>query len=151
MNPYSPERIAELRSRVMDGSASKTATEWWARREILDMLAFIRDQVELWDNDGDSGFPLYEHGKRILARYSAPSAKLSRSTGNKGETNRKLFDRCVVRYYGGRSIRCCLGLWAVSAPDKDTAEREARHYWRQYFADGEYQDHLSNSNSDHPK
>lgn len=56
----------------------------------------------------------------------------------------ELFDRCVVRTCGGRSIRCCLGLWAVSAPDKATAERKARHYWQQYFGDGEYQKHLSN-------
>lgn len=38
------------------------------QRERVDMLAFIREQVELWDNAGDSGFPLYEQGKRILER-----------------------------------------------------------------------------------
>ena len=59
----------------------------------------------------------------------------------------ELFDRCVVRTCGGRSIRCCLGLWGVSAGDKATAEREARHYWIQYFEDGEYQKHLSNGTS----
>lgn len=58
-----------------------------------------------------------------------------------------LFDKCVVRTCRGRSIRCCLGLWGVSAPDAATAEREARHYWMQYFEDGEYQKHLSNSYS----
>lgn len=54
-----------------------------------------------------------------------------------------LFDRCVIRTCGGRSIRCCLGLWGVSAPNEATAEREARHYWQQYYADGEYESHLS--------
>lgn len=60
----------------------------------------------------------------------------------------ELFDRCVVRTCGGRSIRCCLGLWGVSAGDKATAEREALHYWTQYFEDGEYQKHLSNGQAD---
>lgn len=41
-------------------------------RERDDMVSFIREQVQLWDNDGDSGFPLYEHGKRILERYPLP-------------------------------------------------------------------------------
>jgi hypothetical protein len=48
------------------------------------------------------------------------------------------FDKCVIRSCKGRSIRCRLGLWAVSAPDAATADREARHYWQQYMADGEY-------------
>lgn len=46
-------------------------------RDRDDMLAFIREQVALWDNDGDSGFPLYKHGKRILARYSPPNNGLT--------------------------------------------------------------------------
>lgn len=50
-------------------------------RERDDMLAFIREQVELWDNDGDSGFPLYEHGKRILARYPSPNDQAQRPGG----------------------------------------------------------------------
>lgn len=56
----------------------------------------------------------------------------------------ELFDKCVIKTCGGRSIRCCLGLWAVSAPDAENAEREAWRYWQQYYADGEYQKHLSN-------
>jgi hypothetical protein len=56
----------------------------------------------------------------------------------------ELFDRCAVRTCRGSSIRCCLGLWSVSAPDAAVAEREARHYWQQYYADGEYEKHLSN-------
>jgi len=56
----------------------------------------------------------------------------------------ELFDKCVVRTCGGRSIRCRLELWSVFAPDAAIAEREARHYWIQYFEDGEYQKHLSN-------
>lgn len=56
-----------------------------------------------------------------------------------------LFDKCVIRTCRGRSIRCCLGLWSVSAPDRATAEREARHYWLQYFTDGEYEKHLSSA------
>lgn len=35
-------------------------------------------------------------------------------------------------------INCRKGLWGVSAANKDDAEREARHYFAQYFQDGEY-------------
>lgn len=53
-----------------DTGTLKTETEW-AQREIADLLEFVREQVELWDGAGDCGFPLYEHGKRILARHAA--------------------------------------------------------------------------------
>ena len=69
--PLSPEKMAELQKQVMDAGTPKTETEWWARREIVDLLEFVREQVELWDNAGDCGFPLYEHGKRIMARHAA--------------------------------------------------------------------------------
>lgn len=40
---------------------------------------------------------------------------------------------------GGRHyIRCRKGLWVVSAPTKEEAEREAMHYFVQYLEDGEY-------------
>lgn len=71
--PLSPEKMAELQKQVMDAGTPKTETEWWARREIVDLLEFVREQVEAWDNDGDCGFPLYEHGKRIMARHAAQS------------------------------------------------------------------------------
>lgn len=35
-------------------------------------------------------------------------------------------------------ISCVKGLWEVIAPTKEQAEREGRHYFNQYFADGEY-------------
>lgn len=35
-------------------------------------------------------------------------------------------------------INCKKGLWVVYAPDRETAEREALHYFRQYYKDGEY-------------
>ena len=59
------------------------------------------------------------------------------------------FDKCVIKTRRGRAIRCRLGLWGVSAGDKATAEREARHYWKQYYADGEYAAILSNDQA-HP-
>ena len=57
-----------------------------------------------------------------------------------------LFDRCIVRKSkGGRhEINCRLGLWGVEGPDRESVQGEAMHYWKQYFADGEYQKHLSN-------
>jgi len=56
-----------------------------------------------------------------------------------------LFDKCVRRSRNGCTIRCRLGLWCVDAPTVDQAEREARHYWVQYHADGEYDSLLSNN------
>ena len=42
-------------------------------------------------------------------------------------------------YFNGEySIKCKKGLWAVFAPTKEIAEREARHYFIQYYGDGEY-------------
>lgn len=50
---------------------------------IEEMLDFIRKQVSIWDADGDSGFPLYEDGKRILARYQrSPNAPASATEGH---------------------------------------------------------------------
>jgi hypothetical protein len=40
----------------------------------------------------------------------------------------------------GYQISCREGLWKVIAPDQQTAERKANHYWFQYFSDGEYND-----------
>jgi len=36
------------------------------------------------------------------------------------------------------SIACKKGLWAVDAPDLETAESEALNYFTQYYSDGEY-------------
>ena len=52
-----------------------------------------------------------------------------------------LFSKCVDRRVaknGRTEIRCKLGLWGVYSSDKKQAETEARHYWIQYFDDGEY-------------
>jgi len=38
----------------------------------------------------------------------------------------------------GYSIECVKGLWGVTAPNVATAEREAKHYFIQYYRDGEY-------------
>lgn len=51
------------------------------------------------------------------------------------------FYKCVTkrkRKNGKVSINCKLGLWAVSAPDEDSATIEALRYWQQYARDGEY-------------
>lgn len=55
----------------------------------------------------------------------------------------ELFHKCVIKSRRGSSIRCCLGLWAVHALDSRTAEYEAKHYWIQYYMDGEYVEYLS--------
>lgn len=41
-----------------------------------------------------------------------------------------------VRY----EARCTKGLFSVDAPSPNEALREAKHYFRQYFEDGEYED-----------
>jgi len=38
----------------------------------------------------------------------------------------------------GHEVNCVKGLFGVTAPDKDEAIREARHYFVQYYQDGEY-------------
>lgn len=38
----------------------------------------------------------------------------------------------------GYEISCAKGLWGVCAPTADQADREAKHYFVQYFSDGEY-------------
>ena len=40
----------------------------------------------------------------------------------------------------GYKVDCVMGFWGVIAPTKEEALREARHYFRQYFDDGEYDD-----------
>ena len=39
---------------------------------------------------------------------------------------------------GGVEIKCNKGLWSVYASTLKEAEREAKHYFAQYFSDGEY-------------
>lgn len=39
---------------------------------------------------------------------------------------------------GSYQITCRKHLWQVLAPTMEQAVREARHYWIQYHADGEY-------------
>lgn len=39
---------------------------------------------------------------------------------------------------GTLTIRCRKGLWAVSSRDHDAVKRDARHYFFQYWKDGEY-------------
>lgn len=38
----------------------------------------------------------------------------------------------------GYSVSCKSGFWAIYAPTKDEAEREAMNYFVQYYSDGEY-------------
>jgi len=68
----------ELLRQLLDSRIPKNEREWCAAREIEEMLDFIREQVSIWDGDGDSGFPLYEDGKRILARHQrSPNSGIS--------------------------------------------------------------------------
>lgn len=53
----------------------------------------------------------------------------------------KSFHKCTVSRRlkdGTLRIKCRLGLWAVEGKDHAQAQREAMHYWMQYFEDGEY-------------
>jgi len=44
---------------------------------------------------------------------------------------------------GSLEIHCKLGLWSASGQDREFVEKEARRYWAQYYADGEYDDMLA--------
>lgn len=58
------------------------------------------------------------------------------------ETIHEAFARLTRRRAtkNGWSVHCTKGLWAVSAPSENVAEREAMHYFVQYYAAGEYSD-----------
>ena len=43
-----------------------------------------------------------------------------------------------TRVGGRHEVKCLSGFFAVSAGTKEDAMREARHYFIQYFSDGEY-------------
>ena len=49
-----------------------------------------------------------------------------------------IFEKCITRQAKGMQIDCKLGLWGVGSSNKDSLERNARHYWIQYYRDGEY-------------
>ena len=49
-------------------------------------------------------------------------------------------DIIVTKDDGLYTIECPKGLWAVSGPDMEELEGEALHYYRQYRADGEYEE-----------
>lgn len=38
----------------------------------------------------------------------------------------------------GYEVKCTKGLFSVIAPTKEQAHQEARHYFYQYYSDGEY-------------
>jgi hypothetical protein len=59
----------DLIRQLLDPNVPKNEREWCAAREISELLEFVREQVMLWNNDGDSGFPEYEEGMRIVERY----------------------------------------------------------------------------------
>ena len=56
-------------------------------------------------------------------------------------THNEMFKKCTETkpMKSGRvEIRCKLGNFSVDSYDVDSAEREAMHYWGQYYMDGEY-------------
>mgnify|MGYP003632111947 FL=1 len=59
------------------------------------------------------------------------------------------FRKCTnVKYDGVKwKIDCKLGLWGVEAPPpRESAEREAFHYWQKYASDGEYSSIIGGKN-----
>lgn len=55
------------------------------------------------------------------------------------ETGDRFDDLVIRKQKNGRQIyECPKGLWSVSSPERAVAEREARHYFQQYYSDGEY-------------
>ena len=56
----------------------------------------------------------------------------------------KVFHHCVKYKLddGYHSFDCVHGYWGVMAADYNSALREARHYFIQYFGDGDYDKHI---------
>jgi len=57
------------------------------------------------------------------------------------KSHNAMFNACVKRSflpYGQVEIRCKLGLWSVSGREHKEVKIEAKHYWIQYYEDGEY-------------
>lgn len=52
------------------------------------------------------------------------------------------FDKCTTTLVyidtGKTTVICKLNLWSVQAETRESAMREAMHYFRQYKSDGEY-------------
>lgn len=51
------------------------------------------------------------------------------------------FERCVTLSrdkWFNYVYKCKLGMWSVSGSTSPKAKRHAMHYFRQYYADGEY-------------
>lgn len=55
---------------------------------------------------------------------------------NLDEEYKKWTKRRKIKH--GYIVRCKKGMWAVEAPTKEEAEREARNYFALYWLDGEY-------------
>lgn len=74
------------------------------------------------------------------------SNELPKTSGEAVESS-ELFERCIIRKKtpDGYEITCRLGLWSVAGRWRPSVTQEAKHYWQQYFGDGEYEMHLSNA------
>lgn len=79
------------------------------------------------------------YGLRIVLDYSAdrlprtlPTEQIEIKEAYKKWTKRKVTEH-------GVTVECVKGLWRVTAPTEEEAERESRHYFAQYFCEGEYE------------
>lgn len=112
---------------------------------------------------GCEPFAIVDANKKVVAsgwvcgmtpRFETPKKKarrafLARTEASPHQGGRKVSDPTPSEYLantvrrqdrktGRWMIECRKGLWAVDAPTLVQAEREARHYFWQYYADGEY-------------
>jgi aspartate/tyrosine/aromatic aminotransferase len=80
--------------------------------------------------------------------YPGPGGEMLHGDGHMTKSTHRLmeslFNACVVRTTDRdwHSIRCARGLWSVAGQSPAQVEIEARHYWMQYYRDGDYTEHL---------
>lgn len=92
------------------------------------------------------------HLRRTTKHYRMKEETLSNPESSETPDEKQvasdaLFARCSETKFtkdGSVQIHCKLGNWSVFGADRERVEAEARHYWRQYLSDGDYNSILAN-------
>jgi hypothetical protein len=80
--------------------------------------------------------------------HTLPDSQIHPSAPSVHLVSGDLFASCIERKLmkdDSLEIHCKRGLWSVAGRNHEAIEREARHYWVQYYRDGEYATLLANT------